>query len=1106
MHRFSDLTNGLLDGTGVKRHSSNAIDPQHDSLNLLVGSQSLSSGDASDYFLRVWTIVRAVGQIPHNGSTGTTANRLSPIGGPTSDLKLRLSEFPYSLCDVTCERPSAHLVQKEGSGPKRSLTATSSTFNHFCIRRASHTHTETDSEQTSPQTSAGTLETNCTRLECNPQTPLKASLNRAKNELTEPTFSRPAVDDCDAVRAETAEVVRLTLADYLNQLDGNTKKLNPVPKLATLHRLAGPPEFVQSTQKCVGLLNYSTTESRASEPQSGMDALSPQMNTSPEVYLLKRRAFLVTRLAERYTELLQLLQEELELTGHPPEGYNQYLHEYHSAREAAQRLKGNNDTSQQNVSINCLRTGLHSDHIPNATSGQEVTGEAVGRCSMSGPCLSTGLLGSRLQETRFPISPVTVRKAGLKLSPSAQCLLVTSRLSLHEDDRISMKNHNALFARPQTSLQTRSSRFRSLSMIKPGPSSWTAATTSGGVHRGSWAKRKEAASRTALFGRGSMARTDVVSLSLTDLRGSRSGSLSSDCEVNRMDDYIDSERGTSAGPSEVSAFSGISEPTSMDEKHQTQAIAWIDVEIAALRNIMEANLRCADEPSRRKESRKAYKQAAQMNERKIVRLERQREILKALRSNESEVISVDSFTISSGTDGASRCETILSELTPDNQGGDPLIEKGNLNASHKNPLSDSDFIRRKSDSFRVYHTEPRSRRSTPSLLGVFESVGCFSSTRTGAACTSSEETNNSTSASAANQMDLYRPNSSATTKKPWNSTVVTRYSPSSDVLTPLDRPLSSKPSTIITSKSRGSLSKRPQLLSRTPYEIPAGSVKRDKTRIGSNSMLNMTHLDSTSHTNLNGKLITTSEEVVDLEKPPPKRYTVKLRSYSPASFSTLAPPPSPAPLLRPAKTGLKSDQARGPFNPSDRESICFHLPAYRNDRSSERSTLKTPVTPAYAPSPSTPGRLERTRYPGGFPSPSSDLVRETHKQSTQTTREHWSQGNRDRCTISSSSPDRSRSNLDTPYLVKLTGRPEFRTSQITTAPVERPTLIHVVSPRAIRRLPIPDLPQSTFNVTHLPGSCVRGFSGSTVRITREVHSGTSPSPYCFVVPLLFVHR
>ncbi|KAF5398619.1 hypothetical protein PHET_08367 [Paragonimus heterotremus] len=195
----------------------------------------------------------------------------------------------------------------------------------------------------------------------------------------------------------------------------------------------------------------------------------------------------------------------------------------------------------------------------------------------------------------------------------------------------------------------------------------------GTTGKGSWSKLKQTASRTALTNRArGTTGGDSISLSLTDLRSLRSSSSLSDygplakLTVHDLQDRGPSDdlrRGTAITLRELER----NHDKITNEEDRKQAIAWVDMELAAVRNIMEANLLCADESGRTKYSRNAYRMAAQRNQMTIERLEQQRRLLQSEKTAEAEVTSTDSFPTSSSADGTSRFGPDSSEIGSDQQ-------------------------------------------------------------------------------------------------------------------------------------------------------------------------------------------------------------------------------------------------------------------------------------------------------------------------------------------------------------------------------------------------------------------------------------------------------
>ncbi|KAF8570492.1 hypothetical protein P879_02220 [Paragonimus westermani] len=261
----------------------------------------------------------------------------------------------------------------------------------------------------------------------------------------------------------------VTLADYLENLNSHTpyteptiggpQPFKPLPQLVNLRRITGLPKqmpkaYSPTTTNSLDELALTLKHSTSSESTGDSDANSPKANLCSVEYLVKRRAFLQTRLVERYMELISLMNEEMELTGRPPEDYNQCLHDYHAAQAAIKHLRSTDRPDQSNGSNSEQPTPPISVRDFNGVGQQE---SAI-RSSTPGLPSPNGLLGSRLQETGFPLAAHTVRNASIKLSPSASSLLVTSRLSLQEEDQCKQKDNRSVPSRsPGNQIQV--SRF-----------------------------------------------------------------------------------------------------------------------------------------------------------------------------------------------------------------------------------------------------------------------------------------------------------------------------------------------------------------------------------------------------------------------------------------------------------------------------------------------------------------------------------------------------------------------------------------------------------------------------------------------------------------------
>ncbi|KAF8571014.1 hypothetical protein P879_01618 [Paragonimus westermani] len=257
----------------------------------------------------------------------------------------------------------------------------------------------------------------------------------------------------------------------------------------------------------------------------------------------------------------------------------------------------------------------------------------------------------------------------------------------------------------------------------------------GTTGKGSWSKLKQTDSRTALTNRArGTSGDDSISISLTDLRSLRSSSSLSDYgpltkltlyDLQDRGPSDDLRRGTALTLRELERNHG----KITSEEDRKQAIAWVDMELAAVRNIMEANLLCADEPGRTKYSRNAYRMAAQRNQMTIERLEQQRRLLHSEKTTEAEVISTDSFPTSSSADGASRFGPDSSEIGSDQQS----IHSGiNVTCDSAQSLNKMDSTVQTNERH-VQHSWKKVKPFPPygsckqraSCGGVFDGLTCF---------------------------------------------------------------------------------------------------------------------------------------------------------------------------------------------------------------------------------------------------------------------------------------------------------------------------------------------------------------------------------------------
>ncbi|CAL8070878.1 unnamed protein product [Calicophoron daubneyi] len=481
-----------------------------------------------------------------------------------------------------------------------------------------------------------------------------SSIDGSYGDVNRGSVEHQTTDDCS----------RITLADYLDSLNhGSTRKaLKPIPQLAHVKKMSTIPNSASVVSDetengpTADKLNHDTLTAPLSpltnetNSESGINLPRPP-STSVD-YLLKRRTFLLDRLAVRYTELLCLMNEELELTGHPPENYLQCINAYHEAQEAIRNLH----PPTQDRDAKNSKPEIAEDASNNIDSRASISSRH--RASNPGLPLPNALRGNRLQETGFLLSPKAFRKASLKVSPSVTSLLRGSRLSLNnEEDRDHCTDDGPIQKRPPLNQSMTNLRQRSKSSSK---NTHLIADRTTVEDKRSWTKAKFARDihtpRETVQEELPKCPRSKISLSMSELTSSSSTPSLRDFgnsgkpEGQRTSDPQDT--GTMRRQSsQTSVYE--SEMKDLDEKDRSQAIAWIDMELSAVRNILEANQLCAKERCRTRESRKAYKLAARKNEETIARLERQKEALQSGMMTETEDSSVDSYATST-PDGSSR--------------------------------------------------------------------------------------------------------------------------------------------------------------------------------------------------------------------------------------------------------------------------------------------------------------------------------------------------------------------------------------------------------------------------------------------------------------------
>ncbi|KAG5451752.1 hypothetical protein CSKR_109183 [Clonorchis sinensis] len=400
--------------------------------------------------------------------------------------------------------------------------------------------------------------------------------------------------------------VRFTLADYFDRL--NNTPTTPKPLLPRLVVPAPKMTGLQTPVEKALMMSHSTSLDDVSD-----SLLNPGGNGSESVsssvtfghipmdavdYLVKRRSFLLICLAERYEELIRLLDEELELTGQPPENYNQYMHDCHDAQAAAKRLRA-----------------------PEPAKTEEDGSRSSDLISLTDPGLErlrTGLLGQRLQKTGFPISPMNVRKFSMRVSPSVHSLRQTSLLSLSDQEK---RRSEGLLPPVATAFDAE----RSHSFSKQGE------MLDSHDLRDSKCSEQYSMSRKAPVGRES----HIKSTSMSDIY---SGVRESWMDANESEESSNSvatvERDALSSTDRESSFQEavVAKGEAENGEGRDSEVTWINVELEALRNIMEVNLRLAADSKRKEASRKAYRLAARQNEQAINQLEEQRRILLGLPS------------------------------------------------------------------------------------------------------------------------------------------------------------------------------------------------------------------------------------------------------------------------------------------------------------------------------------------------------------------------------------------------------------------------------------------------------------------------------------------
>ncbi|CAI2730331.1 unnamed protein product [Schistosoma spindalis] len=382
--------------------------------------------------------------------------------------------------------------------------------------------------------------------------------------------------------------------------------------------------------------NNNNRSSNYSSSTSNNDSNEPSFPVDYFNYLKKRREFLTDRLLSRYTELIKLLNEELELTGYPPANYLQHTHAYYEALEAFKKIHGD-DLSDQIYEM-----------ITNNDSGLRLKNK--GRHAKSTNFIP--MRGSRLQETSFMLSPRIMRRASIKLSSSVNCLLKTSHSSLFIEDLCNQHHGQSMNCDEDSSSQILEDPNNSINFIKDNHNDTTnlIAPTKKLVKESTIMQKLNKSIPLAFKSRFT---TNLVK-SNYDIHTSASSPslcdsgifLRQTVETTTTKTTVETTTGaqfSSSPPSSVSTvLTNTTQPLSSQSnniitiinpkeeicnpynfKDIQQAISWLEVELNAVKNIMLANMKCADENKKNKASRKAYKLAAKRNQETITNLENQ---------------------------------------------------------------------------------------------------------------------------------------------------------------------------------------------------------------------------------------------------------------------------------------------------------------------------------------------------------------------------------------------------------------------------------------------------------------------------------------------------
>uniref|UniRef100_A0A183B7E5 Ovate family protein n=1 Tax=Echinostoma caproni TaxID=27848 RepID=A0A183B7E5_9TREM len=286
------------------------------------------------------------------------------------------------------------------------------------------------------------------------------------------------------------------------------------------------------------------------------------------------------------------------LTGRAPKNYLECVNAHKAAKEALSKIKPVNSTQSdpkageiEKQPIDKRKTFLSRPHLPPTSDVRT----------------------NRLQETGFLLSPKTVRKASVRLSPSASNLLMFSQASLNTEDTQSMED-------PVSSDQQRvgssiladhcpldsTTRTRS-----PSGASKTMQINSRRRHPAiSWTKRRQAGNTRGLANyRGQLESKSTsgsasLSVSLSDLSHRCADKTDDPDTADSSDRIANSARETNKRRASIASLG--CDVDSSESPDRAEALAWIEMELEAVRKILEANRKCAAEMGRKRDSRRAY--------------------------------------------------------------------------------------------------------------------------------------------------------------------------------------------------------------------------------------------------------------------------------------------------------------------------------------------------------------------------------------------------------------------------------------------------------------------------------------------------------------------